>query len=389
MQVSFEKDGVARIGFNHMTGVQDLPEEQRVLPVGSAIGHYLAKDAWFRIVEVGYSVILFSEHAYVNRILNKKTSEANYSGLPPELQGEVLQRAGRKGKLTDLQRPVSEFAIFECTVQLLRPSTALSGETEDGWVALLATHAPGQIQKIPLVIDLKKQILALQHLAFYAPLTEAPYDAQDVLGYLTIKYLTYVSLPLVMELLDNSFDSCRALKTVHAPAVTKIGTSAFAGDNTLQEAGDLSKSDGFKAVCFPLVKEIHHETFVNCEKLTRIDLPLAESVSDSAFDGCEQLAELALPAMHEITHFNYQSGTVEEGDLAALVKPLQSCLRTIHIDLIKEIPPETFANFALLEEAHCKSGKEAAEIDSFCSSQAPARIAVDSSDSALLAWQLV
>ena len=278
MQVSFEKDGVARIGFNHMTGVQDLPEEQRVLPVGSAIGHYLAKDAWFRIVEVGYSVILFSEHAYVNRILNKKTSEANYSGLPPELQGEVLQRAGRKGKLTDLQRPVSEFAIFECTVQLLSPLTALSEETEDGWVALLATHAPGKIQRPPPNYrNPKAQILELQHLAFYAPLTEAPYKVDDVMEDSNLQYLTYVSLPRVGVLLDDSF-------------------------------GD-----------------------------------------------CNRLAELALPAMHKITHFNYQLETLEKGDLNALVKPLQSCLRMINIDSIKEMPADTFAGFSLLEEVQCKS----------------------------------
>lgn len=141
--------------------------------------------------------------------------------------------------------------------------------------------------------------------------------------------LKSIALPdTITEIPDNCFKNCENLETVTAPAVTKVGLSAFEGTKLIKADGFVTVGDGIlikyngtgtnlsvpdtvkdigtvffgnttlKSIFLPdTVTKLETDAFSACSELCDISLPTTiKSIGPFAFYGCYKLEYVDIPA---------------------------------------------------------------------------------------------
>lgn len=100
--------------------------------------------------------------------------------------------------------------------------------------------------------------------------------------------LTFVSLPKVKTIDDRAF-SYSKLKTIDFPMVTEIGNGAFSSCRDLA------------SINLPSVKTLHGYSFLYCQSLKSVVLPLLQTIKGSyIFEYCSELETVDLPELSDI-----------------------------------------------------------------------------------------
>ena len=113
-------------------------------------------------------------------------------------------------------------------------------------------------------------------------------SGNDTLNGLITRTITEISNNEVTSVGSYTFINCTKLTTVDLPVCTSIGSSAFNSCATLS------------SVNLPACKNVGYYAFYGCSKLTAVDLPVCTSIGGYAFRSCTTLPSIDLPACKSV-----------------------------------------------------------------------------------------
>lgn len=186
--------------------------------------------------------------------------------------------------------------------------------------------------------------------AFYnSGLTEVSLPAATTIGgyaFSTCTYLTSANLPAATEIQENAFNNCRSLTNINFPLITRVTRNMLAGTGiteiNLPLVTDIDHygfydCNALTEISLPLVTNIGNYAFYNCDALTEIDFPSATNIGTSAFGYCKMLTSINLPAVQTIESAVFQLTNITNINLPAVTtlgsSVFNECASLVKVDL--------------------------------------------------------